>query len=115
MGKLINHRKGPEAIIQEAIVKKLRYLEWLIRETHGNMYQTGFPDIYAAHRKYGQRWIEVKDPKRKGDIFTPAQHEFFPQLHAAGVGVWILVGDSDSEIEKLFKAPNWWQFLHVMQ
>lgn len=98
-------RKGPEAIIQEAIVKKLRSLEWYVMETHGNAFQMGFPDLYATHAKWGMRWIEVKNPASHS--FTQAQMICFPLLAAHGTPIWILVGDDDSEIVKLFHPQNW--------
>ena len=105
-------RSGPERKIQDKIVSMLRYKGWLVKETHGNMYQQGFPDIYATHSRYGPRWIEVKNPKSYK--FTPAQLDFFPKLCANGSGVWILVAATEEEYEKLFKSPNWFVYLEVM-
>lgn len=93
----------------------LRIKGWYVMETHGNMYQSGFPDLFATHSKYGCRWIEVKLPKMKGSKFTPAQIDCFPKLCANGAGVWILTGDSDSEYQKLFSRFNWWQFLEAFK
>jgi hypothetical protein len=104
--------KGPEAIIQAAIINKLKTLDWSVRSTHGNLYQWGFPDLYAAHRRYGARWIEVKDPKRTGNVLTEAQMEFFSELHSKSIGVWILSGDDDYEIAKLFKPYNWYHYIN---
>lgn len=103
--------KGPEAKIQKAIMNKLRMLGWFVRATHGNMYQSGFPDLFACHSRYGQRWIEVKLPDMKGSKFTPAQVENFPKFSANGSPIWIITGDSDYEMEKLFKPENWYQYL----
>ena len=113
--KIRNLKKGPEAPIQEAIVNKLKMLDWVVKETHGNMYQWGVPDIYAAHKKYGARWIEVKDPNRKGELFTPAQISFFSELMSVGVGVWVLTSDSDREIALLHQEMNWWKYLGTMR
>jgi hypothetical protein len=113
--KKIRQTKGPELVIQIAIEDKLRMLKWVVKRTHGNVFQSGLPDIYAAHRMYGARWIEVKDPNRKGDIFTPAQFEFFPQLMSVGIGVWILTSASDEQIALLHKEPNWWSFLNCVR
>lgn len=104
-------RKGPEAKIQQAIIDMLRVKGWYTMVTHGNMYQCGFPDIFACHSTYGQRWIEVKKPKFKGSKFTSAQLEHFPKLCANGSGVWILTGATPEEYEKLFRKFNWWQYL----
>lgn len=103
---------GPEAIIQRSIVNRLRREEWFVLETHGNMYQFGFPDLFTTHTRYGHRWIEVKLPDMKGSRFTPAQIETFPKLVAFGSGVWILTGDSNLEFCKLHKPCNWMFYLH---
>lgn len=115
MAKLRNFKMGPEAKIQEKIILKLRGLKWSCRATHGNLYSFGFPDLYVAHRNYGSRWVEVKDPARTGDIFTSAQHEYFSELTHHGVGIWVLTGDDDSEIAKLQLSPNWTFYLNFMR
>lgn len=102
---------GAEKPIQIAVENFLTLRGWYVLRTHGNMYQAGFPDDYATHSKYGPRWIEIKDPARRGDVFTNAQHEVFPKLCANGSGVWVLTGATESEYEKLFKKFNWWQYL----
>ena len=103
--------KGPEAIIQEAIIKFLTLRGWFCIPMHGNMYQRGVPDIYCCKRRYGARWIEVKNSEAYR--FTPAQIETFPRLSAEAIGVWILVAATQREYEKLFKPPNWWTYLHI--
>ena len=60
----LNPRKGPEAKIQEAIIKKIKSLDWYVKSTHGNMYQSGFPDLFISHAKYGQKWVEVKNKEK---------------------------------------------------
>lgn len=82
-------------------------------ETHGNMYQWGFPDLFACHFRYGSRWIEVKLPEMKGSRFTPAQQENFPKMCANGAGVWVLTGDSDREFDKLMAPCNWTHYLPI--
>lgn len=109
--KTPNFKKGPEAIIQETIKTMLTLKGWYVMVTHGNTYQSGFPDLFACHSVYGQRWIEVKKPKFKGSKFTPAQLECFPKICANGSGVWILTSNSDEEYNKLFKPRNWWMYL----
>ncbi len=103
-------KHGPEHGIQEDIMRMLRYKGWLVLRTHGNVYQSGFPDLFCTHSSYGHRWVEVKDPNRTGDPFTPAQRDTFPKLCANGSGVWVLVGADDGEYNKLFKKYNWWQY-----
>ena len=96
---------GPEAKIQEAVLKKLRYLGWYVVIMHGNIHTHGFPDLFACHSRYGTRLIEIKN--RDNYSFTASQLDKFPKLCANGAGVWILTGDSDEEYNKLFKPPNW--------
>jgi len=103
---------GPEGKIQEEIICMLRTKEWFVKPTHGNMYQSGVPDLFACHRRYGQRWIEVKNPKSYS--FTPGQLEDFPLFSANGSGIWILVEASEREYDKLFKPPNWHTYLPMM-
>lgn len=104
-------KANPEALIQEAIIKKLRQHEWLVKATHGNMYQSGFPDLYCCHHRYGQRWVEVKN--KEAYQFTPAQLEEFPRFTAAKAYIWILVSDSNDEYNKLFGPPNWQFYLDI--
>lgn len=107
-------KKGPEAIIQNAIIAKLTrelpgddLANWFCIETYGSLYQSGFADIYACHVQYGARWIECKNPKKY--CFTPAQMRCFPRFQCEGVGIWILT--SSHECDKLFKACNWRDYL----
>lgn len=74
--------------------------------THGNEFQSGFPDLYATHYSYGPRWIEVKLPDMKGSKFTAAQWREFPKMVANGTGIWILTGATPTEYSKLFKPYN---------
>ena len=98
---------GPERRIQEAVKAELAKDGWFVADTNGNIYQYGFPDLYACHARYGSRWIEIKNPK--GYVFTPAQIETFPQFSAQGVGVWVLTGPE--EIPKIFSPANWYTYL----
>lgn len=91
----------------------LKLRDWYIKETHGNMYQSGFPDIYACHKRYGTRWIEVKIAGRYS--FTSAQLETFPEFAAKNVGIWILTEATEAQYDLLFGPPNWHMFLEVMK
>lgn len=100
-----NTSEGPESIIRGKIITKLEALGWFCKITHGNMYQSGFPDLFCCHLQRGIRLIEVKNPLAFS--FTPAQQIDFPKFKASGVGIWILFSDSDDEIAKLAKPANW--------
>lgn len=104
-------KHGPEWYIQQAIIKMLRDKGWYVHSTHGSMFQSGFPDIFATHKDHGHRWVEVKLPEMRGSKFTVAQLEHFPQLNANGSGVWILTAATDHEYRKLMDPPNWAYYL----
>lgn len=99
-------KRGPEAVIQNALIRELKRLDWFVVETYGSMYQAGFPDLFAVHKEYGSRWIECKNPKRWH--FTPAQIKLFPRFAAEGVGIYILMG---VDINKLFQPANLREYL----
>lgn len=98
-------KQGPEAKIQEKIVEVLKSADFFVQVMIGNAYQFGIPDLFAAHRSYGQKWIEVKNPAQYS--FTDRQQQKFPLMHAAGVGIWILFSAEPEEILKLTKPCNW--------
>lgn len=104
----IYEKTGPEAKIQAALIEFLTIRQWFVKETHGNLYQKGFPDLYATHAQYKARWIEVKQPT--GYCFTAAQLEDFPKLCAFGAGVWVLTAATDNEYKKLWQPCNWWWY-----
>ena len=103
----------PEKRIQNGIIGELRRLGWMAQNTVGNQFQAGFPDIFAAHVRYGARWIEVKRPT--GSKLEESQVETFTEFSKRRIGVWILTGQHASEINKLFGQPNWYFFLDVMK
>ena len=104
------NKKRPEDAIRDRIKQMLVSLGWFVKHTHGSMFQEGFPDLFACHPRYGQRWIEVKRPKMAGGKFTAAQLRDFPQFCANGCGVWVLTAATDSEYQKLFSDCNWWHY-----
>lgn len=111
--------EGPEAKIQRALIKYLEDRGWFVTVMHGNMYQSGIPDLYAVKaigntgdntRVRGiERWIEVKH--LKSFEFTRAQLFRFNEWTSRGVGIYILVDATDSEYKKLFGNPNWTNYL----
>lgn len=96
---------GPEAIIQERLVKELRGYEWFVQVFVGNAFQFGIPDLYIAKSGFGAKWVEVK--YKPNFSFTKRQIEKFPQMHAAGCGIWILFDSTPEELAKLTKPANW--------
>lgn len=96
---------GPEWYIREDIIGFLKTRKWIVEITHGNMFQKGFPDLYAAHPKKGKRWIDAKVPGRYS--LTKAQKRKWPVWDAFGIGIWIMVAGTQEEYDKLFQPPNW--------
>jgi hypothetical protein len=105
---------GPEALIQRDIIIMLKQKNWYVKRMVGNAFQFGVPDLYATHKIWGPRWIEVKLPGMKGSRFTNAQLEDFPLICANGHGVWVLTAATAKEYDKLKQPPNWYQYLKVM-
>lgn len=103
----------PETILQGKIMDFFTLKGWYCRNTHGNIYQSGFPDFYACHRRYGARWVEVKIADHYA--FTPAQLDVFPEFSAKGVGVWILTAATQQQYDLVFKPANWHMFLTIMK
>ena len=104
----IRKKHGPEYGIQNEIVRYLREREWHVERIIGNAFQSGLPDLYAGHKKFGQRWIEVKNESRYD--FTKAQKNKFPILDSFNIGIWVLVAATEQEYDKLFKEPNWKEY-----
>ena len=105
MGDICRPRHSQEWHIQQTLIAYLKIRGWHVEHTHGNLYQTGFPDLYAMHEKWGSRWIDCKQPKKY--TFTKAQRQKWPLWAAKGTGIWILTAASQEEYDKLFAPPNW--------
>ena len=101
----IRESHGPEWKIQQKLIRFLRARKWLVEVTQGNLYQKGFPDLYLSHARFGQRWIDVKNPVAY--TFTKAQRIKWPNWEQHGVGIWILVAPTEEEYDKIFQPPNW--------
>ena len=101
----------PEAKLQAEMELFLKARDWYVKSTHGNMFQSGFPDLYCHHLKYRARWIELKIANHYS--FTPAQRLGFPKMSAFGVGIWILTAATEEEYRKLWLPPNWHEFLSI--
>jgi hypothetical protein len=74
----------------------------------GNAFQLGIPDLYCHHRKWGARWIDVKNSERYS--FTKAQRLKWPVWERFNCGIWILTDATQAEYNKLFEPPNWRQY-----
>jgi hypothetical protein len=99
-------KHGPEWFIQEDLRVFLDIRGWMVQRMIGNALQWGIPDLYIAHPYYGQRWVDVKQPK--GYSFTPAQASKWPKWSDQfKIGIWILTAATEEEYAKLMGPPNW--------
>lgn len=106
---LIRHRKhGPEWHIQEDLRRFLKVRGWLVERMIGNAFQMGIPDLYLHHPRWGERWVDVKQPKNY--TFTREQKLKWPLWDSFGAGIWILTAATQAEYDKLFRPPNWRDF-----
>lgn len=105
------NKKGPEFHIRAAVIKMLHLKGWYVKIVHSSEYSSGFPDLYATHKKYGPRWIETKLPNMEGSRFTAAQMETFPKMSANGSPIWILVAATENEYKKLFAPENFMEYM----
>jgi hypothetical protein len=97
-----------ELQIQRELVKYLKGRGWHVERMLANAYQTEIRDLYAYHKKWSERWIEVKRPKDYS--FTLAQRRKWPEWEKAGIPIWILTAATEDEYDKLFAPPNWRDF-----
>ncbi len=97
-------RKSTESKIQSRLMRFLENRGWIVERMHGNMYQSGIPDLYCFKKEYGERWIDVKVEGRYS--FTKAQIIKWPEWEKAGIGIWILTNVTQKDYDRLFKPPN---------
>ena len=109
MGTIRRAKEGPEHKIQRALIGFLKARGWHVERMIGNAFQTGIPDLFLASPKWGQRWVDVKQPTRYG--FTKAQKIKWPIWEAFHIGIWILTAATEEEYDKLFKPPNWRNYI----
>lgn len=88
--------------VYEPLRRKLQYEGWFVQKIHGNEFQSGLPDVYAYHRKYGQRWIELKT---KTGRLSQRQITKFAEMNRHGLKVWLLRGPEEYDL--LFSEPKW--------
>lgn len=91
-------KNGPEFHIQNKWVKFLESKGWHVERMVGNAFQTGIPDLYLAHSRYGTRWVDVKVYGRY--TFTKAQKKKWPIWESYGVGIWIIGAKSSKDCTK---------------
>lgn len=97
-------RDNPELRIRRRIKEYMEVRGWRVDITHGNKYQSGFPDLHCYHIEHGLRWIDAKNPLSYK--YTTPQIKLWPKWEAVGCGVWIMFEGDDANYATLFEAPN---------
>ena len=105
--KPIRAKSPTEKLIQSKIRKALEATGALVRKSHGNRFQVGWPDLLVLHPEHPARWIEVKRPKT--GRLTPGQRSEFEKWDAAGARIWVLT--SVDQLDLLDTEPNWREWL----
>jgi hypothetical protein len=105
------YKTRPEDTIRDKIRTFMQDLGWFVKIIHGGKYQSGLPDLYCSHERYGIRWVEVKLPDMKGSKFTPKQMETFPKMLNNGSPIWILTAATEEEYKKLFQRCNCFEYM----
>ena len=109
--KAERHRMSEDKLelnIQRELVEFLKARDWHVERMLANAYQTGIPDLYCFHKKWTQRWVEVKRPNDYS--FTRAQRRKWPEWERAGIPIWILTAATQEQYDLLFGPPNWRDF-----
>ena len=105
MGDIRRPKHSQEWHIQQALIAYLKIRGWHVERMIGNAFQMGVPDLFIAHPKWGQRWIDVKRPG-KNYTFTKAQKLKWPVWEAFGIGIWILTAASARRIRQAVRAAQ---------
>jgi|GEM_PF-1903689 len=91
-----------------ALVKFLKIRGWLVQRMSADAFFKGFPDLYCASKKWGERWIQAKLPESY--TLTQPQVRRWSLWEELRIGVWILTAATQEEYDKLVAPPNWRDF-----
>lgn len=101
--KKITSRGHPETDLWRALRTLMQRDGWYVKKMHGSKFQSGLPDVYASHRQFGERWIELKVDN---NTLEQSQISEFGKMSAGGCRIFILRKISEYP-DVLFRAPNW--------
>lgn len=105
----IRKSHGVEYGIQQEVIRFLKLRGWHVERLIGVGWQFGLPDLFICHKKFGIRFVEIKNEDKFG--FTKAQRWKFPLLMGNGCGIWVLTEATEEQYDRLFKEPNLWDYL----
>jgi hypothetical protein len=109
-------KKEENLKIVEPLSEYMQYQGWVVEKTHGNRFQSGFPDLFCCHSQHYIRWIECKVIRNHNIHFEQSQIIKFSKWISHGVKIWIIAGIDFRGINnkmqlhaaytRLFKDPN---------
>ena len=106
--------RGPEAKIQDAVVKKARTLKFFACKFESDS-MAGMPDYFLSHEECGPFLMEFKSPTGKVSAIQAVRHQ---ELAKAGVEVYVVnsarIGFEILE-DKMWGAPMRHQPVKVAQ
>lgn len=97
---------NPEALGAARLIKFMRAKGWSCWKVGAGKYVSGWPDYYCHHPIFCHRWIETKTLKGK---LSSSQIKRFGELKKSGDKVFVLT--DETHYPRLFKQPNWEQFI----
>lgn len=103
-------RNKIETQIEKKIIHELEKQGWFVKKVHGSGTSKNWPDLFCAHKVYGKRWIEIKQPRGR---LSGGQIKEFIKWSEHLIGIWILTRVED--IYKLKYQPNFPQYLRLQQ
>ena len=93
-----------EKELSDNIRVRLHLDGWHTEKSHGNAYQSGWPDLYCMHPEHGQCWIETKV---RGKKLEASQVTTFLKWHKHRVRIYIITSVDDLILVYKHKPPNW--------
>jgi hypothetical protein len=110
-------RRNPESNLTDEIREALVLDGWHTEKIHGSAMQEGLPDLYITKALRGggrlNKWLEIKMPTRRGNVFTNAQLEKFPVLSRNGTQIYVV--DDVTKLPLIYGDPNWYKYLQYIR
>ena len=76
---------------------------WYVKKTHGSKYQSGLPDVYCSHMRFGVLWIETKV---RNNRLEDSQILEFTLMSKAGSRIFV-IRHLHEYPDVLHRSPNW--------
>jgi len=93
-----------ESTVSKTLTDHLQLKGWMYRKLHGNMYQTGLPDLFLIGPKGHQCLIEMKGTKKEQGPLQ--QIDLFERCKGMQVGFLILANKKRARVGVILGAPE---------